>query len=126
MIGTSVNGLLMKVPLYIANLLKRKTKAMEVARTVWRPRKGEKATKTPMEKASAVRSGGSSNASKRRKLGRNIISDGRSCLSLTSAESWLGTNAQAEMPVYLKLLKASASLSYESNTVRSFVITRRF
>ena len=39
---------------------------------VCRPRKGEKAMKTPIEKASAVRSGGSSIASRRRNAERNI------------------------------------------------------
>lgn len=73
MMGTSVrNGLLINVPLYIASLLKRKIRAIDVARIVCKPRKGEKATKTPIEKASAVRSGGSSSASKRRKVARNI------------------------------------------------------
>jgi hypothetical protein len=40
---------------------------------VCRPRKGEKAMKTPIEKASAVRSGGSSIASRRRNAARNIF-----------------------------------------------------
>src|SRR5215212_8828201 len=45
---------------------------MTVAMMVWRPRNGEKAIKTPIEKASAVRSGGSSIASRRRNAARNI------------------------------------------------------
>src|SRR6185369_8317642 len=56
----------------IAILLKRNRKASNVARMVWRPRNGEKAIKTPIEKASAVRSGGSSIASRRRNAARNI------------------------------------------------------
>src|ERR1051325_11322781 len=39
---------------------------------VWRPRNGEKPMKTPIEEASAARSGGSSIASRRRNVGRNI------------------------------------------------------
>ena len=90
-----------KVPAKIAILLKRNKKAISVAAMVCRPRNGEKAMKTPMEKASAVRSGGSSIASKRRNVARNTT-------------------------LYLKPFNASASLSNESNTVRSLVITRRF
>src|SRR5215204_3549094 len=56
----------------MAILLKRKRKATSVAIIVWSPRNGEKAMKTPIEKASAVRSGGSSIASRRRKAARNI------------------------------------------------------
>src|SRR6185503_11017172 len=56
----------------MAILLKRNKKAMAVARIVCRPRNGEKAIKTPIEKASAVRSGGSSIASRRRNAARNI------------------------------------------------------
>src|SRR5215475_7623821 len=58
----------------MAILLKRNRKAMAVARMVCRPRNGEKAMKTPIEKASAVRSGGSSIASRRRNAARNINS----------------------------------------------------
>src|ERR1041384_1937304 len=57
----------------MAILLKRKKKAIAVAMIVWRPRNGEKAIKTPIENASAVRSGGSSIASRRRNAARNII-----------------------------------------------------
>src|SRR5678815_9000 len=72
-IGTKVRkGLLRNVPAKIAILLKRKMKATSVAAIVCKPRKGEKAINTPMEKASAVRSGGSSRASRQRKLARNI------------------------------------------------------
>src|ERR1044071_4369629 len=56
----------------MAILLKRNRKAMAVARIVCKPRNGEKAIKTPIEKASAVRSGGSSIASRRRNAARNI------------------------------------------------------
>src|ERR1043165_2791028 len=56
----------------MAILLKRNAKASTVAMIVCRPRKGEKAMKTPIEKASAVRSGGSSIASRRRTVARNI------------------------------------------------------
>src|SRR4029078_11750192 len=45
---------------------------MRGARLVCKPRNGEKAMKTPIEKASAVRSGGSSIASRRRKAARNM------------------------------------------------------
>src|SRR5215217_3849974 len=58
----------------MATLLKRKRKAQSVARIVCGPSRGEKAIRTPTEKASAVRSGGSSKASRRRKELRNIES----------------------------------------------------
>ena len=54
------------------DLLKRKSKATRVAMMVCRPSSGEKAMKTPTENASAVRSGGSSMASRRRNVARNI------------------------------------------------------
>jgi hypothetical protein len=55
------------------DLVEAKEKARAVAMIVCRPRKGEKAIKTPIEKASAVRSGGSSIASRRRNAARNIV-----------------------------------------------------
>ena len=61
----------------MAILLKRKRKAISVATIVCSPRNGEKAMKTPMEKASAVRSGGSSRASRRRNVARNICWDNK-------------------------------------------------
>src|SRR5688572_28883892 len=56
----------------MATLLKRNRKASSVAITVCKPRMGEKVIKTPMLKASAVRSGGSSIASRRRIEARNM------------------------------------------------------
>jgi hypothetical protein len=54
------------------DLVKAEPEATAVAISVWRPRKGEKAMRTPIEKASAVRSGGSSSESRRRKRLRSM------------------------------------------------------
>src|SRR5688572_19669056 len=108
----------------MATLLKRKVKATNVAMIVWSPRKGEKAMNTPIEKASAVRSGGSSSASKRRKVERNIKTF--RVLSFGVSDKQTRNSKPGTRNNYLKLFNASASLSKESNTVRSLVMTSRF
>ena len=65
--------------------------------------------KTPIEKASAVRSGGSSSASKRRKVERNIC--GQAFLPVSSEVTRDVDRQECLSYLYLKLLKASASLS---------------
>src|SRR5579884_607584 len=65
-IGVMVQGLLTKAPTRMATRFRRKSQAERIAKIKCKPRRGEKAMKTPMAKASAVRCGVSFNPNTRR------------------------------------------------------------